>query len=312
VSSRTARDERATLQPIAATADAEPRYFCARCEDEGFIYLDPEHTWSGGPTADCECKKQRQAALRAQVVARPISKNWRGYGFDRLGTDLPAPVVRKLRKYAAYYLNHLRDHGEPPPRGLWIVGLTGTIKTGAAAAVAQEIGRKLYAVDARRWDREWKHSWLGWWPLNKLLRELRATQGDDAEVSERQLHQALADVQLLVLDDLVAPRISPFASESLYGVLDARYEAGLPTMITTNKIDETQLEDVIGAEDKERGESIVRRIRERCIRVEFPERPREYAELPADVDESVLAPERDPFDDFEDYGETGYGQRPTA
>jgi DNA replication protein DnaC len=293
-----------SLEPVP-----NPRYFCAKCQDEGFVEVK---TPAGGRGVQlCECKRERMAARRSRIVAKPIPKNWRNFGFDRLSPELPSAVMAHLRRWVSYYLDALSSEGEPPSRGLWIVGRSGTIKTGAAAAAAQEIGWRLHEVDRDRWMSEWRHSWLGWWPLNKLLRELRATQAEDAEVSERQLHLALASVQLLVLDDLVAPRITPFASEALYGILDARYEEGLPTIITTNLIDEDELETRIGAEDAERGESIVRRIRERCVRIEFPERDREYADLPQDVDETRLAPRRDAWDDF-DERDTGYGRRPAA
>ena len=49
-----------------------------------------------------------------------------------------------------------------------------------------------------------------------------------------EIFDAISRVKLLVLDDLGAERDTSYSAELMYAVIDARYKAGLPTIVTTN------------------------------------------------------------------------------
>ena len=64
------------------------------------------------------------------------------------------------------------------------------------------------------------------WILNKL---------SDLQVKERcQYIASFGKVDLLIIDDLGVERNSEFALEQVYAVIDERYKANLPLIITTN------------------------------------------------------------------------------
>ena len=119
----------------------------------------------------------------------------------------------------------MRSFCEDPVGWLVLVGGVGCGKTHLLAACANELlarGRHpLYVV------------------VPDFLDYLRAAYEDDeefggerADVSERMRQAIRADV--LLLDDLGAEKRTAWTDERLYMVLNARYNAGTPTVVATN------------------------------------------------------------------------------
>ncbi len=74
-----------------------------------------------------------------------------------------------------------------------------------------------------------------------LLDHLRSTYGPDSAVTYDQLFEEIRTTQLLILDDLGTQSATNWAQEKLYQLFNYRYNARLPTVITTNlSIDELE------------------------------------------------------------------------
>ncbi len=73
-----------------------------------------------------------------------------------------------------------------------------------------------------------------------LLDHLRATFGPTSNVSYDELFQRVRTTPLLILDDLGTQSATPWAREKLYQIFNDRYNAKLPTVITTSE----RLEDL--------------------------------------------------------------------
>jgi DNA replication protein DnaC len=73
-----------------------------------------------------------------------------------------------------------------------------------------------------------------------LLDHLRATFAPDSAVSYDQRFEQVRESPLLILDDLGVESTTPWAREKLFQILNHRYNARLPTVITTNR----RLEDI--------------------------------------------------------------------
>jgi DNA replication protein DnaC len=68
-----------------------------------------------------------------------------------------------------------------------------------------------------------------------LLDHLRATFAPTSEVAFDERFEEVRDAPLLILDDLGTQSATPWAQEKLYQILNHRYNARLPTVITTNR-----------------------------------------------------------------------------
>ncbi len=68
-----------------------------------------------------------------------------------------------------------------------------------------------------------------------LLDHLRATYGPNSEVAYDERFHQVRNAPLLILDDLGTQNATPWAQEKLFQLFNHRYNAQLPTVITTNQ-----------------------------------------------------------------------------
>lgn len=71
-----------------------------------------------------------------------------------------------------------------------------------------------------------------------FLDHLRSTFSPESETSYDQLFESVRNAPLLVLDDFGKQTTTPWAQEKLFQVINHRYNAKLPTVITTNLAEE--------------------------------------------------------------------------
>ncbi|MYB84585.1 MAG: ATP-binding protein, partial [Chloroflexi bacterium] len=69
-----------------------------------------------------------------------------------------------------------------------------------------------------------------------MLDDLRAGYDAAGEQSYYQRKARIQDAPLLVLDDFSLPRLTPWAREVLYMVVNYRYSRELPTVVTMNEL----------------------------------------------------------------------------
>jgi DNA replication protein DnaC len=136
--------------------------------------------------------------------------------FD-LRPDLPAEERANLKK--AFEL--CRAYAQHPEDWLVLTGDYGSGKTHLAAATANEQARRgepvLFVV------------------VPDLLDHLRATFSPDSQVRFDKRFEEVRRAPLLVLDDLGTQSASPWAQEKLYQLFNHRYNARLPTIVTTSQ-----------------------------------------------------------------------------
>ncbi|MFQ6121514.1 MAG: ATP-binding protein [Dehalococcoidales bacterium] len=109
---------------------------------------------------------------------------------------------------------------QSPEGWLVLVGVTGCGKTHLAAAIANyrlQAGKPaLFIV------------------VPEFLDHLRSTFAPESRVSYDQLFESVKNAPLLILDDFGEQSTTPWAQEKLYQVINYRYNARLPTVITTS------------------------------------------------------------------------------
>jgi DNA replication protein DnaC len=142
--------------------------------------------------------------------------------FDLREHELTAADHRNL----AGALAEAQQYAEAPHGWLVLTGDSGAGKTHLAAAIANYCaqtgrGTPMFVV------------------VPDLLDHLRATFSPDSAISYDQRFDEVRSTPLLVLDDLGTESATPWAREKLFQLLNYRYVAQLPTVITTsNPIDE--------------------------------------------------------------------------
>ncbi|MDB5078927.1 MAG: ATP-binding protein [Chloroflexi bacterium] len=213
------------LADFAATAsspfiqyedDVEPyieQNACPHCKGSGWLRLDsPVGDQNFGKLVPCECTM----ALKDRKAFEELKKNsnielFRDLTFDTFNTRVPK--TRESFEVA-------RQYAKDPSDWLLFMGNYGCGKTHLAAAIANE------ALS--------RHIRLYFAVVPDLLDYLRATFDPNSSETYDQRFEMIRNVPLLILDDLGTENAKPWAREKLYQIINHRYNAKLPTVITTN------------------------------------------------------------------------------
>lgn len=167
--------------------------------------------WCSCPTAqDVAKEKEKQIRMeqRRLVCFQGVEK-LRGCTFDKDdGKDAPQ-LVAASRKYAADFPQHMRAG-----MGLLYYGPVGTGKTFLAACIANELLAQGYRVKMAR--------------FSTMADEIWNADDKAGYIAD------LCKYDLLILDDLGAERKSEYMQEMVYKIVNARYVAGTPVVVTTN------------------------------------------------------------------------------
>ena len=171
-----------------------------------------------GKAFPCVCQERQDRDARTSRLQRYSNLGaLRRISFD--GTDpmgrLSDPESRRL--FGAS-LEASIAFARDPCDWLLLTGPSGSGKTHLAAAIANkciEMGRAAFFVF-----------------VPDLLDHLRGTFAPDSAVSYDELFQQVKDAPVLVLDDLGSQSSTPWAREKLFQVLNHRFNALLPTVIT--------------------------------------------------------------------------------
>lgn len=211
----------------------------SRIEVSGEEIIVP--TWCECMTRAREEEKKRSAAILASMRVNELRRlslmdsalsSVRFAGADTSGEN--ARSIEICRRYAAKFPQMRQDN-----RGLLLFGGVGTGKTYTAACIANELLEQGRAVI-----------------MTSLVKLIGSDIGD--------LYSRLAEIDLLILDDLGAERSTDYALEQVYNIVDSRYRAGLPVIYTTN----LTLDELKNPADI-RYARIYDRVLERCFPVEF-------------------------------------------
>jgi DNA replication protein DnaC len=202
--------------PQANPSDAAPRCPFDACDGSGFRVDEQTNTAS-----DCICRAQRVASARAhrlreRVPRRYVDLSWERNPLAAIAQD-PSNTdsVRRVRGFCKNIGRKLAE-GE----GLWIMGHTGTGKTTLGYMVAATATRA-------------QHSVLSFNAV-ALLNRLRATFNSDSRESTEEVIRALAEVELLHIEDLRVVRPTEWVLEQLYLIVNARYEERRSIVFTSD------------------------------------------------------------------------------
>ena len=170
------------------------------------------------PMCLCRCKaeerekeaeernlREQAERLRRDAFSEPHMQQWT-FENDDMSNEKATKV---MRNYVENFPELKKDG-----KGLLLYGSVGTGKTYAACEVANALIDRGYRVLVTN--------------FSTILNTLQGT-------FEKQEHiDSLNKYSLLVVDDLGIERDTAFAKEQVFNIVDGRYRAGLPMIITTN------------------------------------------------------------------------------
>lgn len=183
----------------------------AECDGTGWL-LDEERNEARA----CRCRAERIRMAQARNLSQTLPRRFRDVAFEREPVvSMDPTLIAGLRRYCHRIDKHL-DEG----KGLFFYGSTGTGKTTLAMLVAKQ------ALMAGRSAAIYTGIDL----LNKLGRTFRK----DASEDYHDVVAGLAAVDLLLLDDLAAPRPQEWVLEQLYLIVNRRYELERALIVTAD------------------------------------------------------------------------------
>jgi DNA replication protein DnaC len=204
--------------PAAIPRPPAPKGVCPKCQGAGYLRIDVPfgHPNFGKPVA-CECKEaEKKEKRRQELLELSDLKDFRNKSFSNFKTQFPGvhASVQEAFQEASRFAQNLDGW-------LVLIGPNGCGKTHLAAAIANYNFSNgavvLFTV------------------VPDLLAHLRSTFGSNATEAYDQRFSKMREAELLILDDLGAHQSSPWASEKLFQLLNYRYNAGFPTVITANR-----------------------------------------------------------------------------
>jgi DNA replication protein DnaC len=227
---------------VSAPADAPE--VCRDCGGSGWVpsVADPTRV------TRCSCRRQRDVdrlfhhadippryrlcSLGAHSLSvRDDEESLRRSGFQhRSHTQLLAAVVACKR-----YVEEFVSDGSPSrfrDTGLLFSGPPGVGKTHLAVATLREL-IATYRVRGRFVD------------FTSLVQNLQSAIDPDAPFSRNELLEPVENAEILVVDELGAQTLRPWAADVLYDLINRRYARRLPTLFTTNY----RLDDPAGRPD---------------------------------------------------------------
>lgn len=233
-----------SLSKIKLCQHGIPVFACSKCKEEKKIQaLPPDHLRCKHDNPEGFCEQCRDEAVKQQEQDRLNSIQKREE--SRL-LELQQHPEKKLIKFGVpeRYLfcsfenfkskidlskefNNIQD-------GLFLSGKTGSGKTHTAVAILRSLVMSDSVKDA---------SFVN---ISRLLLEIRESFKDGAGKSEKDIVDYYSQIPFLILDDLGSEKTSEFAITTLYIIIDTRYNALLPTIVTTN-LSLQQIEKKIGS-----------------------------------------------------------------
>jgi DNA replication protein DnaC len=226
---------------------------CERCRGAGFEIV----TVRGHDDKDvevarpCECRRPGRAESEDQVLRSlrvpPRYEHCILATFEpgtKRQTEALDKVLRYCKDYPTRGTKHLNDQG----LGLLLTGSNGTGKTHLAVAALRELA-SVHGVRGQFWD------------YHELLREIRRSYDATTALTEYEALEPIIDMEVLLLDDLGAWKMTDWMKDILFYILNRRYLARRPSLITTNYPDKEPSPAQIQQADRTiREEYLVERI----------------------------------------------------
>jgi DNA replication protein DnaC len=216
---------------------------CPRCQGTGFV-----HDQVGARDFARRCRCRLGSRARAARDRDPLETVGipAGHRHCTLGNFVPrTPALSIAYDRALAYSNRF-DAARAEGLGLLFWGPPGTGKTHLAAGILTELAANR-SVHGR------------FWHFGSLLEEISRSYDKASMTSESGRLRSVLEADLLVLDDLGSRKMTDWASDTLFTIVNGRYMARRPTVITTS-YEDVDREVAMEADARRRQEYLIERL----------------------------------------------------
>lgn len=230
--------------------------FSAQCSCKEY-QEDKERKEKERQLAEEKARKEKEAEEMRQRVRKIIGESGMRERFLRRTfenytiTEKNKAVHKVARAYVDNFTDKLPGKGEKLDRnGLFITGGVGVGKTHIVAAMANHLmqeGRPVICMT-----------------MIDLLDRIKRTY-DKSTISEGEVLRLYETIPLLIIDDMGKEPPTEWGVSKIYTIINSRYEAYMPTIVTSNYDDRTLVKRLTPDRgDGITAEAIIDRLREMC------------------------------------------------
>jgi DNA replication protein DnaC len=209
---------------------------CSKCQGTGWVLED-----AGGSQVARRCVCFGDRVKQALVDQANIPRRYFNCSLDNfeVHNDSHRDALKISRQFVKNY--------PAQDVGLVFIGPCGVGKTHLAVAIIQELIR---AKDAT----------CIFYDFRDLIREIQSTFTPDSVLSESDILAPVFSSEVLVLDELGAKRPTAWVEETVFTIINHRYNHKKMTLFTTNYPDTDETEDRRDSFYKKGDESLIDRI----------------------------------------------------
>lgn len=224
------------------------------CEGAMAAASERERLRKEAEAAAKQAEREKRMAEKVQRITKHSGMNTR-FLRRTFATFTQTPENAKAyamaKRYADGFANLLpRNNPDPGRNGLIISGKAGVGKTHLAAAIANQLMAEGVSVICMT--------------MIDLLSRIRATFGTGT-MSESEVLSTYKKVPLLIIDDMGKEPPTEWAVSTIYNIINGRYEAMMPTIVTTNYGESELIRRMtVSGSDPITAEATVDRLREMC------------------------------------------------
>lgn len=242
-------------------------WHCGKCHTPKQVRL--EFPWGERcPMALCKCQAEKRKAEEEEIRIRERNeriKDLRKMGFpesemDKWTFDIDDGANPKVTNVAKNFVQHF-DKMLDKGKGLLLYGTVGTGKTFYSACIVNALIDRVVPC-----------------MMTNFARIVNTISG--MYEGKQEYIDGLNKFDLLVIDDLAAERDTEYMNEIVQNIIDCRYRAKLPTIITTN----LSADEIKNPADI-RKQRTYSRLLEMCIPVEVVGADRRRKKLNSDYKE---------------------------
>lgn len=220
----------------------EKRDVCPKCNKARELVVEVNGNRSiVNAICDCEIEEdERRAAIRNEAIAEmnERARYRKAFGERVIKGDFNGEPNHAL-EVGKRYVDNFEATKTKNVNGIIFHGSARQGKTYAAEAIAYELHKQRFNV------------------YMATAMELVQSFQYEASTKVEALRKRISNADLLVIDDLGASRDTEFGNEVIFSIVDSRYTAGKPLIVTTNKT----LQEM---QDSTEDQRLYGRILERC------------------------------------------------